>query len=171
MIIKVWFSRGVIDFLRQGFETDKAETTCERKRLLISRQNAQWRRLLNESDLFQALKAFNFELLKLENNSIASQIEITSQAEIIISPIGAGNNLCIFAPANAIFVEPEPPNENAPISQFTRECCHRISQSFYKVTSYKATGVTSRLVDQTPFNADYEVDVSKMVEFLTSLNL
>lgn len=171
---KVWFSSGVIDFLRQGFETDKTEATDEGKRLLISRQNAKWRRLLNESDLFQALKPFNFELVKLENNSIASQIEIASQAEIIISPTGAGSNICIFAPANSTFVEVEPSTSKNILSQQARECCHRIGQPFYKVTVAKeplVDQIPSNADFEHPFNADYKIDIAKMVEFLTCLNL
>ena len=161
-----WLSSGVIDFLRRGFRTDKTETTHERKRILISRQNAKWRRPINESDLLQALEPFNFELLKLENNSIASQIEIASQAEIIISPVGAGSNLCIFAPVNTILVEVEPSTNNTSLFHLGRECCQRIGQPFYKVT-----GLANPVENQQPCDADYEIDIAKMIEFLTHLNL
>lgn len=163
---KMWFSSGVIDFLRQGFGIEKTKATHERKRLLISRQNAKWRRLLNENDLFRALEPFNFELVNLENISIAKQIEIASQAEIIISPIGAGGNLCIFASTNTIFVEAEPPTSNNTLFLLTKIYCHRINQPFYKVV-----GTARPLVNQIPLNSDYEIDIAKMVEFLTCLNL
>ena len=104
--------------------------------------------------------------MKLENISIASQIEIASQAEIIISPTGAGCNLCIFAPVKTIFVEVEPFTNNTSLFQHARECCQQIGQPFYKVT-----GLANPVENQQPCDADYEIDIAKMIEFLTHLNL
>jgi hypothetical protein len=68
-------------------------------RLYISRRRAGVRRIINESELEQILRAANFRMVELEQKSWPEQIGLFSAAEVILAPHGA-------ALANIVFAEP-----------------------------------------------------------------
>lgn len=68
-------------------------------RFYISRRNTGSRRLVNEESLLQQLKPLGFEVVTTETLTLAQQIALFQQAEMIISPTGA-------ALANLVFCRP-----------------------------------------------------------------
>ena len=80
------------------------------KRLLVSRQSAKSRRCLNEKSLSKSLSRYGFELVKLELLSVQDQLQLFSEAEIIISPHGAAlaNIVACNDKASVIEVLPHP---------------------------------------------------------------
>lgn len=75
------------------------------RRLFITRQNAAWRRLKNESAVTRALEPFGFEVVDPGAYSLEDQIHMAAEAEIIMGPFGAGMGLHIFAPRGSHVVE------------------------------------------------------------------
>jgi hypothetical protein len=72
------------------------------KRIYISRKKGRVMR--NEKDLLPGLKKRGFEILSLEEHSVADQIKIFSQAEIIAGPHGAGHANILWAkPGTSLF--------------------------------------------------------------------
>ena len=67
------------------------------KRLYISRNKANYRKVLNEKELIDVLKKYNFEIIYPEDICIIEQINLFYNAEIIISPTGAGLGSIVFA--------------------------------------------------------------------------
>lgn len=74
------------------------------RRIYISRAGTQRRRIVNEPELLQQLEPLGFQSFALENLSVAEQVALFSQAQIIVGPHGAGLANMIFAP-QAIVVE------------------------------------------------------------------
>ncbi len=70
-----------------------------KKRIYITRKNASYRKIVNESDLIGILKEKKFEILDTEQIDIKEQIKIFSNSEVVISPTGS-------ALANIIFCNP-----------------------------------------------------------------
>lgn len=68
-------------------------------RLYISRRRSAVRRIINEADLEQILRAANFQIVELEQKPWSEQIGLFSAAEVILAPHGA-------ALANMVFAEP-----------------------------------------------------------------
>ena len=63
---------------------------ANKNKIYISRQNCNYRNLLNENDIISYLTKLNFEIIDLNNFSIPEQIDLFSNAEVIIAPTGSG---------------------------------------------------------------------------------
>ncbi|MFQ4140772.1 glycosyltransferase family 61 protein [Chlorogloeopsis sp. ULAP02] len=70
----------------------------------VSRRKAVGRRILNESEVYECLKFYNFRSYILEELNLAEQINLFSQAKFIIAPHGAGLSNIIFS-TNAKVIE------------------------------------------------------------------
>lgn len=79
--------------------------TTEKKRIYISRENAPYRKILNEPELISILKEYDFEIVKLEKMKVAEQIQTFKNAEIIVGILGAGLTNAIFADTNCTVLE------------------------------------------------------------------
>lgn len=60
------------------------------RRLFISRAEAPWRKIANEADLAPALERYGFERVVMERLSLAEQIRLVSEAQIVVGNHGAG---------------------------------------------------------------------------------
>lgn len=67
------------------------------KRIFISRKDAAMRRILNEEELLDVLKKYHFQEYVLEELTIAEQIELFYDAEVVIGSHGAGFSNIIFS--------------------------------------------------------------------------
>lgn len=65
-------------------------TPSKRKRFYISRKNEKTRHILNENELEPIFNQHEIEIIEAQNLTLKAQIELFSQAEIIIGPHGAG---------------------------------------------------------------------------------
>lgn len=89
-----------IEFLRDAFLKENRYTSVNHyDRIYISREDASWRRVANESKLMELLVKKGFKKIVLSNLTLQEQIDIFSSANVIISPNGAGL-------ANLMFCQP-----------------------------------------------------------------
>jgi len=79
--------------------------TGPRRRLYVSRADAQGRRVANEAALMAALAPLGFESVTLSGKSAIEQIRLFQSADIIVAPHGAGNTNILFAPEDCIVME------------------------------------------------------------------
>lgn len=75
------------------------------RRIYISRQDATNRQLLNETEITGWLQQQGFEIHQLSGMAFGDQLDLFSNAEIIIGPHGAGLTNMIFAPPQATLIE------------------------------------------------------------------
>ena len=73
------------------------ETTYKSKLIYISRKNASYRRIINENELITLLDSFGFKAFCLESFSFLEQVDLFSQAEVVIAPHGAGLTNLLFS--------------------------------------------------------------------------
>jgi len=59
-------------------------------RIYITRQNANTRRVTNEQDVLKVLSKYDIQPYVLENLSVREQIRLFANAELVVSPHGAG---------------------------------------------------------------------------------
>jgi capsular polysaccharide biosynthesis protein len=97
--------RGQIDYhpcLLSVFDAVSAQVPVDEaaalpRRFYIDRRGSWRRKLLNETELINALTPLGIALVKLEDLSIDQQIRLFRQAELIVAPHGAGLTNIVFA--------------------------------------------------------------------------
>ena len=94
-------------FLREVFLP--AKTDGKKRRIFLSRGDASFRRLTNESALLPLLRAHEFEIISPGDMDLLAQAQLFSQAEIIAGTAGAAFANLVFASAPASVVEISPP--------------------------------------------------------------
>ena len=129
---RVFWSPGTIDFLRERLGVDLGACAQPGRRLYITRRTSRWRRVLNEDAVVALLSLWGFEVVDPGALSIARQIEIASEAEIIVGPFGAGMNLLLFAPRDATVVELNYLSDRMDINPVI---CRHIGQRYAAVTA------------------------------------
>jgi hypothetical protein len=80
------------------------EGTCNR-RIYISRAKASRRRLVNEERIWPLLRRVGFERVFMEDLSLAQQVRLMGQAEVVVGPHGAGLTNIVFCPEGTKVVE------------------------------------------------------------------
>ncbi len=92
--------RWAIDFLREIFG-EELRDQMGRNRVIISRERASFRKLVEEKHLLNELQADGFELIRLEELTFREQIRRIANSEIVLSPHGAGlSNLAWARPGS-----------------------------------------------------------------------
>lgn len=96
------YSSIAINYIRNNILKKNTHLDTNKKlkcrRLYISRKNSNYRQLLNSNEIEELLVQNGFEIVFPEYLSFFSQVQIFSQAEIIIGQSGAGMANFIFAP-------------------------------------------------------------------------
>ena len=96
----------VIHFLRSALgASSKRRDDKPPRRLFITRRHTKWRRLNNEDEVFAAVQPLGFERIDPGELSLDEQINLASEMEIIMGPMGAGMNLHYFAPKETKVIE------------------------------------------------------------------
>ncbi|MTV50382.1 DUF563 domain-containing protein [Heliobacillus mobilis] len=97
-------TKWVCDFLRSKFLPQNLGEEPHRL-LYISRERAQWRRLINEPEIIQFLQRLRFDVVYLEGMSVADQARLFSQAKVIVAPHGAGLSNLVFSSPGVTVLE------------------------------------------------------------------
>ena len=84
-----------------GIPENLPANTIKRQRVYISRGDASYRRVINESEIVTALKKYSFKVIEASKLSFYELRDILGNAEIIISTIGSNMFNCVFAPSHA----------------------------------------------------------------------
>ncbi|MHB9879194.1 glycosyltransferase family 61 protein [Pacificimonas sp. ICDLI1SI03] len=85
------------------------------RRIFISRERAERRRLLNEDELWKLLEPAGFEKVFMEELDFRQQLALMKDASVICAPHGAGMTNMLFCPPGAVIIEmadPGFPNPN-----------------------------------------------------------
>ena len=101
-----------IEILRNYFSKYREKNREKKIKIYVSRQNSNYRNLVNEGDIIDELKLKDFKIIDPNNISIIDQIELFSSASIIISPTSSALTNIIFAPNDAQIIEITPKYSN-----------------------------------------------------------
>ncbi|GCL73799.1 glycosyltransferase family 61 protein [Paenibacillus naphthalenovorans] len=100
------YPRWAVDFLRDAFSKySGAGDANEYKRLYISREDANYRKITNEDQVMDLLGKYRFQKVVLSKLSVEQQIRIFSSAEIIIAPHGANLTNLVFCKRGTKVIE------------------------------------------------------------------
>ena len=82
-------------FLRDNFLSEFPNRNPSRF-LYITRKDALTRRVVNEAEIIDCLRQFDFEVIELANRSVSEQAELFASARIVVGPHGAGLTNLVF---------------------------------------------------------------------------
>jgi len=141
-----------LQFLRDSVQKQKIRKKFQY--ILVSRQNAKSRVLLNENLLFAKLSKYGFKKIIFEKLSIDKQIELTKNCKIMVGFHGAGISNCAYMKKNSLVIEIA--NKYYPHPHFELFCrCLNIKyRRFFCVKNYK--------------NLDGTCDISQIINFIKS---
>ncbi|GAB4287251.1 MAG: hypothetical protein Fur0025_20510 [Oscillatoriaceae cyanobacterium] len=92
------------EFLRRQFLSAAAKSNLPEK-IYISRQNASYRRLVNESEVLDLLLTWGFVCVRMEMMSFAEQVAMFAGAKVIVAPHGAGLTNTVFCQPGTKVIE------------------------------------------------------------------
>jgi hypothetical protein len=110
--------KNAVEEFKRFINSYRFKRNIKYKYIFISRNNNK-RNLINEAELFQALKPLGFVKIDFEKITIKKQIEISRNAKIIIGYHGAGLTNCFFMEKNNHFIEIVNSYYNHPLFKLT----------------------------------------------------
>jgi len=154
-----------IQFLREKFLKQKNNSLLTTpKRIYISREKAPKRKILNEKDFLPFIENKGFKKIYLEDFSFSEQVQLFNQAEVIISPHGAGLTNLIFCNSETKVLELFPYCEEL-------EPCYAIiskllSLSYYYLQEEKNFDDKDFNVNQKVTYKDFNVNQNQLEKIL-----
>jgi len=135
-----------------------------RRRRLYLRRGSKYRLLLNDRELEERLAAIGFELLDLNGLSIVAQVELFSQAEIVVGPMGAAVANIVWCPEGTPVVVLDSDHPALPFCILTQlaEVCGARALLITGPRSFNRT-------DKYGMHDDFTVDASIVVEYVREL--
>lgn len=89
----------------KAVESQNINSSNFAKRIFISRKDAPKRKILNEDEIFRLFEAQGFVRYELSTLSVAEQIALFNQAEIVVGEHGAGMTNCLFCKPGTKVIE------------------------------------------------------------------
>lgn len=109
------------EMLREAFGVPSPPQVGGTRRIFVSRKNARTRRIANESQIEEVLTPLGFEFHCLEQYTLAKQIQLFGEAEMIVGGHGAGLTNMLYAQAGTRVIELAPSN-------YIRKCYAMLSE-------------------------------------------
>ena len=97
-------SKWKCEYLKQTFLNEQQPLNTDySERIYISRQQASYRRIVNDEEVLEYLEKFGFRSVKLETMSIADQAACLAAAKVVVAPHGGGlTNLVFCSPGTKV---------------------------------------------------------------------
>lgn len=144
------------DFLRREFlltnDTDHSE---KNEYIYISRENATYRKVINEEEIIKQLDVFGFKKVTLESMKVAEQVKLFSNAKVIIAPHGAGLANLVFCKPGTKVIELFSPKYMP--SYYWMISNHVHLDYYYLVNEVEQSSLTS---------SDFTVNIGRLLELV-----
>ncbi len=131
------------------------------KRIYISRNKSGRRRIINEQNLIDLLKNYNFKILYSEKISFNKQLEIFSSAKFIIGLHGAGLTNLIWMKEKNNLIEIKPENDLYLNCYFNLSNLLNINYHYLICKKKNIIGSSK--------NSDYEIDLAALKKKLDTI--
>jgi capsular polysaccharide biosynthesis protein len=130
-------------------------------RLYISRSGARRRKLSNEPDVVDVLRAFGFHILHAESCPFDDQVRAVSGARYLVSSHGAGLTNMLFMRPGSHVLELRHRDDRLSNCYFTMASALTLSYSYQTCASLRPA--------ETPHTADLQVDIPALERNLEHL--
>ncbi|MGF7206202.1 hypothetical protein GGE65_000763 [Skermanella aerolata] len=159
--------RFAMEMLKLRFGSVEAEASTTKKvvlgrKLYVSRTSATQRRMLNEKELIVALETEGIQPLEAEKLSFREQIELFSNASIIVGPHGAGLVNAAFCKPSASLYELRPLNRSGETPMW--------NETYRKLCATMGFSYFFDVFQNEEESDEWEVDINKVVSQVKSLS-
>jgi len=165
----------VLKFFLNNYQNKKNKKT----KLYITRQNSNYRKILNEADVIAFLKKNNFQIINPFNYEIKEQINLFSNADIVVSPTGSNLANIIFCKKGAKIYEILPEfkhsYENSLSSRY-QKICEITGLDYYKIkadsvdvkthSKIAKKYISQKVLEESSYYKDLIVKISDLKKFL-----
>ena len=151
-------------------------------KIYIRREDASYRKILNESDLIDKLKKKGFEIINPQHFEILVQMKIFSNAKVIISPHGSNLTNIIFSQKGTRVIEIGPSFNNSyeinisnKYKQLSAICdldYSKISSDSVNVTSHSKTTekyISRKILNESNYYKNIILKVSEIDKLINNL--
>lgn len=147
------YSKPALMWLRNKFLNNLKKIPSENKRIYISRSDASHRKIINDSEVSNFLKKYDFKTLILSDLNLEEQINNFRCADMIILPHGSGASHLLFAKKNCKVIELQSPSQIN-----TMFCC------LSKIIGCKYGFLVGE--EKKNYNFNYYIDIKKLQKIL-----
>lgn len=91
------YPKSAFDFLRNELLRKFNKVNTQQKKILLSREDAASRNVVNQKDLEELLKKHDYQCIVMSDLSVSEQIELFSSMTHLVTPHGAGMTNTIFS--------------------------------------------------------------------------
>ena len=134
------------------------------KKIYVSRAKARFRKVLNESEVTELVKKYEYEIVFFEEHSFQEQMALAYHADSMIGLHGAGLTNCMFMKPNTNMLELRKHNAQEYFFYFAIACSFGVN--YY----YQNCEIASTKVEANHYG-DILVDINKLEENLQRMEL
>lgn len=143
----------------------------QRPRYFLYRGDANWRRLVNESDLSKVLETYRIQPIDLSTLPATEQIRTISNAEIIVVELGAAGGISVFSPPDCAIIELSPPGVGGALgpiafAMILGQAFNRIYGRPASIEEINSNGLSAPISDD-PVDRDYFI-APEILDFILS---
>ena len=137
----------------------RASQNPSHRHIYVSRRLAETRRMRNEAALIEALAALGFHIVEAEQLSFDEQLDLFSQAKVIMGPHGAGLVNAAFASPDCILFELRPLNRAGESPYW--------GASYRKLASVRKMPYFSHVSENEYGMDDWDADIATILKVAT----
>ena len=136
------------------------ESTCK---IYISRSDATRRRVTNESEVWNCLRGYGFDKVRLADMKVAEQIRLFARASVVVGPHGAGLSNLVYSHPGTQVIELFSP-------KYVNECFEHLAGQC-RLNYHSLVGVGSRPTEKKPRREkqNMRIDVRSLAETIESI--
>lgn len=154
-------SRWACDYLRMQFlDKQRARRRKGYERIYISRADAGHRRVLNEDMVMQVLERYGFKKVVLKTMSVADQVQLFYNADVVVAPHGAGLTNLVFCRPGTKVVEIYSPKHMNPCYWYLS---NHVNLDYYYIIGKKLSQHPESVERGDPIVVNLD-DLSKIVK-------
>ncbi|RMH41573.1 MAG: glycosyltransferase family 61 protein [Gammaproteobacteria bacterium] len=150
-----------ISLLREAF-VPTGTSNPQKKRIFVARDRASYRRLRNEKEIHQALTRLGFIIVRPETMTFTEQVDLFSEAEVIVGPTGAGMSNMIFAPEGCKVVV---------LAAATKAANHYLFSQVGQHAGHELMYVEGRALRPNQLHSDYHVSPREVLAALEEMGV
>ncbi|MEG4089580.1 tetratricopeptide repeat protein [Microcoleus sp. Pol12B4] len=154
-------SKWKCEYLKQTFLNEQQPLNTDySERIYISRQQASYRRIVNDEEVIKYLEKLGFRSVKLETMSIAEQASCLAAAKVVVAPHGGGLTNLVFCSPKTKVIEIFSP-------LYVPHCYWMISnlcglEHYYLIGDLVDDGTQTK-----PLHKDIHLDLNSLEKLLT----